>query len=46
MLEDKKFRARVLELLDEEVVMKFKEKTGDASSFYNLEGEEDEKAKA
>ena len=45
MLEDKKFRARVLELLDEEVVMKFKEKTGDASAFYNLEGEEDEKSK-
>jgi hypothetical protein len=46
MLEDEKFRARVLELLDEEVVLKFKEKTGDASAFYNLEGEEDEKAKS
>ena len=45
LLEDEKFRARVLELLDE-VVLKFKEKTGDASAFYNLEGEEDEKAKA
>jgi hypothetical protein len=26
--------------MDEEVVLKFKEKTGDASAFYNIEGEE------
>lgn len=33
-----KFRQRVLELLEEEVVVKFENKSGDAKNFYNLEG--------
>lgn len=34
-MREEKFRARVMELLDEEVVRKFDERTGDASDFYN-----------
>jgi recombination protein RecA len=33
-LQDKKFRNRVLEIMDEEVVSKFDKRTGDATSFY------------
>jgi recombination protein RecA len=33
-----KFRQRVLELLEEEVVVKFENKTGNAKNFYDLEG--------
>ena len=36
-LEDEKFKARVLELMDEEVVLKFHDRTGDASDFYEQE---------
>lgn len=36
-LENKKFKARVLELMDEEVVLKFHDRTGDASDFYDRE---------
>ena len=42
MLEDDKFKSRIFELMEEEVVLKFKEKAGDASAFYNIEGEEGE----
>ncbi len=41
-LQNEKFRARVLELMDEEVVLKFHDRTGDASDFYDQE--EDSKA--
>jgi recombination protein RecA len=34
-LQDKKFRARVLEIMDEEVVLKFHERTGNAEDFYD-----------
>jgi recombination protein RecA len=36
-LKDVKFRERVLSVIDEEVVMKFENRTGDASHYYNLE---------
>jgi len=36
-LENEKFKARVLEIMDEEVVLKFKERTGDASQYYDAE---------
>jgi len=42
MLEDDKFKNRIFELMEEEVILKFKDKTGDASDFYNIEGEESE----
>jgi recombination protein RecA len=35
-----KFRQRVLELLEEEVIVKFENKSGDAKNFYNVEGVE------
>jgi recombination protein RecA len=34
-LQNEKFRARILELMDEEVVLKFHERTGNASEFYD-----------
>ena len=34
-LQDEKFRARVLEIMDEEVVLKFHERTGNAEDFYD-----------
>ena len=36
-LQNEKFRARVLELIDEEVILKFDERTAPASDFYELE---------
>ena len=36
-LEDEKFRNRVLEIMDEEVVLKFDERTGEAENFYSEE---------
>lgn len=39
-LEDPKFRQRVLDIMDEEVILKFKNRTGSASSFYDLDNEE------
>ena len=36
-LENEKFKARVLELMDEEVVLKFHDRTGDAADFYDQE---------
>ena len=38
-LKDEKFRTRIMELMDEEIILKFKEKTGDAASFYEVEEE-------
>ena len=36
-LQDEKFKARILELMDEEVILKFKDKTGNAADFYGVE---------
>ena len=36
-LEGEKFRTRVLEIMDEEVVLKFHDRTGDAADFYDQE---------
>jgi recombination protein RecA len=36
-LQSKKFRTRVLEIMDEEVVLKFNDRTGKASDFYDTE---------
>ena len=36
-LQEEKFRNRVLELMDEEVILKFHEKTGNAADFYEIE---------
>ena len=41
-LQDEKFRNRILELIDEEVIMKFDKREGEAESFYGkLEPDED-----
>ena len=40
-LQDEKFKSRVLEIMDEEVVMKFKDRTGDASKYYDAEANEE-----
>ena len=40
MLKDDKFKNRIFELMEEEVILKFKDKTGAASDFYDIEGEE------
>ena len=42
-LKKDKFRNRVLEIMDEEIILKFKERDGDASQFYNIDGEENGK---
>lgn len=38
-LENEKFKTRVLELMDEEVVLKFHDRTGDASDYYDTTAE-------
>ena len=38
-LQEDKFKARILELMDEEVVLKFDKRLGDASEFYDNENE-------
>jgi recombination protein RecA len=40
-LEDKKFKDRVLELMDEEVILKFDERTGNAEDYYKEEEEKE-----
>ena len=41
-LQDEKFRTRILELIDEEIIMKFDKREGEAESFYGkLEPDED-----
>ena len=39
-MKDEKFRSRVMQLLDEEVVLKFDERTADASTFYDNDDED------
>jgi len=38
-LEEPKFRQRVLDVMDEEIIMKFDKRIGDAAEFYEKEGE-------
>lgn len=38
-MKDDKFRSRIMELVDEEVVRKFDDRTGDASDFFDVEKE-------
>jgi recombination protein RecA len=40
-LENDKFRSRVLEVMDEEVILKFQNREGDASNFYDVDGDEE-----
>ena len=39
-LEDEKFKARVIQIMDEEVIVKFKNREGVASDFYEIDEEE------
>jgi recombination protein RecA len=39
-LQEEKFRTRVLQIMDEEVILKFENKTGKADDFYELDEEE------
>ena len=39
-LENPKFRKRVLEIMDSEIIRKFDERTGDASNFYDIDSDE------
>tara|TARA_R110000824_G_scaffold220663_3_gene407842 strand:- start:10023 stop:11132 length:1110 start_codon:yes stop_codon:yes gene_type:complete len=36
-LQEDKFKERILELMDEEVILKFRDKTGNAADFYGIE---------
>ena len=38
-LQDEKFRARVLQIMDEEVILKFEDRTGRAEDFYKIDEE-------
>jgi recombination protein RecA len=40
-LQDEKFRNRVLEIMDKEIIMKFDKRIGEAQEFYTLDGEEE-----
>ena len=41
-LQDNKFRSRVLEIMDEEIILKFKNREGEASYFYDVDSEVEE----
>jgi len=43
-LENKKFSDRVLEIMDEEIILKFNNREGDASNFYDVDGEPETEA--
>ena len=36
---DNKFKNRIMELMDEEVILKFDSRSGDASTYYNVDEE-------
>jgi len=40
-LQDNKFKARVLQLMDEEIIMRFEAKQGKADDFYDIDSQED-----
>ncbi len=42
MLKEEKFKSRVLQLMDEEVIQKFASREGEASSFYDVNKDLDE----
>ena len=37
-IQDEKFRARILQIMDEEVILKFDKREGDANEYYDIEG--------
>jgi recombination protein RecA len=39
MLQDEKFKNRIMELMDEEVILKFDSRSGEASTYYNVDEE-------
>ena len=39
-LQNQKFKDRVLEIMDEEIILKFQNREGDASNFYDVDGDE------
>ena len=39
-LQSEKFRNRVLQIMDEEIIMRFEKREGNAKDFYDIEGEE------
>jgi recombination protein RecA len=39
MLQNEKFKNRIMELMDEEVILKFDKRSGDASTYYNVDEE-------
>ena len=38
-LQDKKFKERVLEVMDEDIIMRFEKKQGKAEDFYDIDSE-------
>ena len=38
-IKDEKFRARILKIMDEEVILKFDQREGDAADYYDIEGD-------
>jgi len=42
MMENPEFKARVLEIMEEEVILNFKNREGDSQGFYDIDGDEDE----
>ena len=40
-LEDDKFRNRILQIMEEEVILKFEKKEVDAKEFYDIDGEDE-----
>jgi recombination protein RecA len=40
-LESEKFKNRILEIMDDEIILKFDRREGDASNFYDVDGEEE-----
>ena len=37
-IQNEVFRARILQLMDEEVILKFDKREGDANEYYDIEG--------
>ena len=42
-IQDEKFKKRILEIMDEEVILKFDKRIGNADDYYKEEGEEEDK---
>ena len=41
-LQSEKFRNRILEIMDEEIILKFKNREGEASNYYDVDGESEQ----